>query len=129
MKRDNKSPSAKQASEVKGLRKQFFSEEKNQKTFIFFGSRWRGLPVLADKLPRAPEQKSFGSFLQKRTAFFGPCSYELSFRTHTKRVALLDRKRAKTSYRIVFDYLAMFISFHFYLYIGSRLNHFVSCTG
>jgi hypothetical protein len=43
---------------MKEGRKVFFSEEKKQKTFIILGSC------------TARKQKSFGSFLQKRTAFF-----------------------------------------------------------
>jgi hypothetical protein len=40
----------------------FFSEEKNQKTFIFGASR-SSLPTMAGELPPAQNQKSFGSFL------------------------------------------------------------------
>jgi hypothetical protein len=50
---------------LKGLRKQFFSEEKNQKTFAF-----DAIPDVSDMartFVQAQEPKSFGSFLQKRT--------------------------------------------------------------
>jgi hypothetical protein len=49
------------------IRKQFFSEEKNQKTFIF--DAIPDLSAAASIFPQALEQWSFGSFLQKRTAF------------------------------------------------------------
>jgi hypothetical protein len=45
----------------------FFSEEKNQKTFAFDAG-----PTYFDKVPifaQAQGEKSFGSFLQKRTCF------------------------------------------------------------
>jgi len=45
----------------------FFSEEKNQKTFIS-GAVPR-FPAMAGELGNAPEQKSFASFLQKRRVF------------------------------------------------------------
>jgi hypothetical protein len=47
--------------------KAFFSEEKKQKTFSFW---WHD--VETPRLPTAPakSQKSFGSFLQKRTLPF-----------------------------------------------------------
>jgi hypothetical protein len=48
--------------------KQFFFEKKNQKTFAF-----DAIPVVSamtSTLPQAQSQKSFGSFLQKRTASF-----------------------------------------------------------
>jgi hypothetical protein len=45
----------------------FFSEEKNQKTFILsHAARSRPWPVNGEA---AEKQKSFGSFLQKRTFF------------------------------------------------------------
>jgi hypothetical protein len=45
--------------------KAFFSEEKNQKTFgLPPPPTW---PAMAGIFPWAPTQKSFGSFLQKRT--------------------------------------------------------------
>jgi hypothetical protein len=43
-----------------------FSEEKKQKTFTF--SAASTYPAMAWICPRAPNEKSFGSFLQKRTA-------------------------------------------------------------
>jgi hypothetical protein len=45
----------------------FFSEEKNQKTFIF--SATSCYPAMAGNFTLAQNQKSFGSFLQKRTRF------------------------------------------------------------
>jgi len=42
----------------------FFSEEKNQKTFI--SPPLPTYPAMAGIHPLAPEQKSFASFLQKR---------------------------------------------------------------
>jgi hypothetical protein len=44
----------------------FFSEEKNQKTFI--SPPLPTYPAMAGMHPPAQTQKSFGSFLQKRTA-------------------------------------------------------------
>jgi hypothetical protein len=46
-------------------RKAFFSEEKKQKTFI--SGRCGKIPAMASNVEAAEEQKSFGSFLQKRT--------------------------------------------------------------
>jgi hypothetical protein len=43
----------------------FFSEEKNQKTFM--SRALPNFPAMAWIFPQAPKQKSFGSFLQKRT--------------------------------------------------------------
>jgi hypothetical protein len=45
----------------------FFSEEKNQETFN--SSVLTSAPAMASIWPLAQEQKSFGSFLQKRTFF------------------------------------------------------------
>jgi hypothetical protein len=45
----------------------FFSEEKNQKTFT--SALVRNYPAMAGIHPLAEKQKSFGSFLQKRTFF------------------------------------------------------------
>jgi hypothetical protein len=47
-------------------RKQFFSEEKNQKTFA--PDAIPNVSGMASTYVQAQEQKSFGSFLQKRTA-------------------------------------------------------------
>jgi hypothetical protein len=44
----------------------FFSEEKNQKTFTSCSCYLR---AMAGNLPVASNEKSFGSFLQKRTFF------------------------------------------------------------
>jgi hypothetical protein len=44
----------------------FFSEEKNQKTFD--SGAVRRFQAMAGELGNAKRQKSFGSFLQKRTA-------------------------------------------------------------
>jgi hypothetical protein len=49
------------------VRKKFFFEEKNQKTLIF--SAAPNAPAMAWICPLAQTQKSFGSFLQKRTFF------------------------------------------------------------
>jgi hypothetical protein len=49
------------------VRKQFFFEKKNQKTF----ARFTFLPIHTGALNR---QKFFGSFFQKRTASFLPSS-------------------------------------------------------
>jgi hypothetical protein len=46
---------------MKEVSKQFFFEKKNQKTFV--------LRAEAFSTPREAEQKFFGSFFQKRTAF------------------------------------------------------------
>jgi hypothetical protein len=43
--------------------KQFFSEEKNQKTFIF--DAIPDLSVISSAFPQAPEQKSFAFFFRK----------------------------------------------------------------
>jgi hypothetical protein len=51
-------------------RKVFFSEEKKQKTFIFW--RCGNIPAMASIMEAAEEQKSFGSFLQKRTSLESP---------------------------------------------------------
>jgi hypothetical protein len=45
----------------------FFSEEKNQKTFT--SALARPYPAMAGIYTLAEKQKSFGSFLQKRTVF------------------------------------------------------------
>jgi hypothetical protein len=45
----------------------FFSEEKNQKTFI--SALADKVPAMARKLGPAGKQKSFASFLQKRRPF------------------------------------------------------------
>jgi hypothetical protein len=45
----------------------FFSEEKNQKTFN--SSALPNSPAMSRISPRDQKQKSFGSFLQKRTSF------------------------------------------------------------
>jgi hypothetical protein len=45
----------------------FFSEEKNQETFSI--SAASTYPAMAGMHPPAQNQKSFGSFLQKRTCF------------------------------------------------------------
>jgi hypothetical protein len=47
--------------------KMSFSEEKNQKTFIFSATSF--YPAMAGMQTLAQNQKSFGSFLQKRTRF------------------------------------------------------------
>jgi hypothetical protein len=47
-------------------RKQFFFEKKNQKTSI----RWRVCTGDGPSSRRAARRKFFGSFFQKRTAFF-----------------------------------------------------------
>jgi hypothetical protein len=52
------------------VRKAFFSEEKKQKTFIF-GARGK-IPAMASIVGAAEKQKSFGSFLQKRTSCLKP---------------------------------------------------------
>jgi uncharacterized membrane protein (UPF0127 family) len=49
----------------------FFSEEKNQKTFIFSAGPTH--PAKSRKSTHAQTQKSFGSFLQKRTFFLLAC--------------------------------------------------------
>jgi hypothetical protein len=55
---------------VKSKRKQFFFEKKNQKTFANGGQH----PVRKGQSRAAGEsQKFFGSFFQKRTAFFIVC--------------------------------------------------------
>jgi hypothetical protein len=51
----------------KGRRKQFFSEEKNQKTFISCGQQTL---LMGASGAAAKEQKFFGAFFQKRTASF-----------------------------------------------------------
>jgi hypothetical protein len=43
----------------------FFSEEKKQKTFMFWGCG--SIPAMAWNVGAAEKQKSFGTFLQKRT--------------------------------------------------------------
>ncbi len=48
--------------------KMFFSEEKNQKTFM--SPLVPTYPAMAGMHTLAQTQKSFGSFLQKRTSFF-----------------------------------------------------------
>jgi sulfite reductase beta subunit-like hemoprotein len=48
-------------------KKQFFSAEKNQKTFAF--NAILQLTAMARTVVQAQGQKSFGSFLQKRTSF------------------------------------------------------------
>jgi hypothetical protein len=50
---------------VREGRKDFFSEEKKQKTFTFCACG--KIPAMASIVEAAEEQKSFGSFLQKRT--------------------------------------------------------------
>jgi hypothetical protein len=45
----------------------FFSEEKNQKTFSLAATS--SYPAMAGICTPARKQKSFGSFLQKRTTF------------------------------------------------------------
>jgi hypothetical protein len=50
------------------VRREFFSEEKNQKTFAF--DAIPDLSGLARNDVQAQGKKSFGSFLQKRTFFF-----------------------------------------------------------
>jgi hypothetical protein len=46
----------------------FFSEEKNQKTFMFCAHG--KIPAMASIVGVAEKQKSFASFLQKRRPFF-----------------------------------------------------------
>jgi hypothetical protein len=65
-------------SKNKGIGKQFFSEEKNQKTFVF--NAIPNVPRMASIFPQAHEQKSFGSFLQKRTCFLKPLFLLTCFR-------------------------------------------------
>ena len=60
--------SRKKGSEARGLRKQFFSDEKNQKTFFLPSQQLSGEHMR--HAATANGQKSFGSFLQKRTASF-----------------------------------------------------------
>jgi len=50
----------------------FFSEEKNQKTFI--PPPLPTFPAMASMFTQAQKEKSFGSFLQKRTAFLLFCA-------------------------------------------------------
>jgi hypothetical protein len=77
-------PSQKEVSKNKGIRKQFFSEEKNQKTFAL--DAIPNVSTMASTLPRAQEQKSFGSFLQKRTFFLLNALTSLDFfRTDAER--------------------------------------------
>jgi hypothetical protein len=60
-----------------GLRKQFFSEEKNQKTFAL--DAIPDLPAMVRTYVQAQGQKSFGSFLQKRTFFLLNALISLDF--------------------------------------------------
>jgi hypothetical protein len=54
-------------------KKSFFSEEKKQKTFT--PDAYGNMPAKSRIYPLAQKQKSFGSFLQKRTFF----AYRRSF--------------------------------------------------
>jgi hypothetical protein len=58
-------------AELTAERKPFFAEEKNQKTFTFSAAPTSSAMAWISTL--AQTQKSFGSFLQKRTFFLISC--------------------------------------------------------
>jgi hypothetical protein len=59
------------------LRKQFFSEERTKRLLSF--DAIHNVSVMTSTLPQAQGQKSFGSFLQKRTLFLQNSLISLDF--------------------------------------------------
>jgi hypothetical protein len=60
-------PSEKKGSEVKGLRKQFFSEEKNQKTFVCW--RLRHVAFAGQQVAMGAGEKVFWFFSSEKNCF------------------------------------------------------------